>query len=77
MAKIYLDVCCLKWPSGDQRQTRIRLELETILLMPPHLETHEWAWVSREGVDCEVRQRPDSERRVRRVIDPVTRLKKI
>ncbi len=65
MIKIYLDVCCLNRPFDDQRQDRIRLESEAVLLILSHLEAHDWEWVSSDVVDWEIAQTPDVERRTK------------
>ena len=65
MPQIYLDVCCLNRPFDDQRQDRIRLEAEAVLLILEHCETGEWQWISSAVVEEEVDNTPDSERRHR------------
>ena len=65
MTRIYLDVCCLNRPFDDQRQDRIRLESEAVLLILAHLETDEWEWISSEVVDWDIEQTPDPERKTR------------
>lgn len=42
MLQIYLDVCCLNRPFDDQRQDRVRLESEAILLILAHCEAGGW-----------------------------------
>jgi len=63
--KIYLDVCCLNRPFDDQRQDRIRLESEAIVLILKRLRSGAWEWISSEAVSFEVAQTPDLERRHR------------
>jgi predicted nucleic acid-binding protein len=63
--RIYVDVCCLNRPFDDQRQARIRLEAEAILMMLTRCEAGDWEWISSEVVDFEIRQTPDAERRRR------------
>ena len=63
--KVYLDVCCLNRPFDDQRQERIRLEAEAVLLILAYLETKEWQWLSSEIVEDEILQTPDPKRRER------------
>ena len=65
MRKIYLDVCCLNRPFDDQRQDRIRLEAEAVLLILTHLETGKWPWIGSEVLDLEIEQTPDPQRRHR------------
>ena len=63
--KIYLDLCCLNRPFDDQRQDRVRLEAEAVLLILTHIQTGEWQWISSEAMDFEIEQAPDSERKER------------
>ena len=65
MPQIYLDVCCLNRPFDDQRQDRIRLEAEAVLLILEHCEAGAWQWISSAVVEEEVNNTPDSERRQR------------
>jgi predicted nucleic acid-binding protein len=65
MPRLYLDVCCLNRPFDDQRQDRIRLEAEAVLLILKHCETDEWQWISSAVVEEEVDNTPDRERRHR------------
>lgn len=65
MPQIYLDVCCLNRPFDDQRQDRIRLEAEAVLLILEHCETGEWQWINSAVVEEEIDNTPDSERRHR------------
>ena len=43
--KIYLDACCFNRPFDDQRQNRIRLESEAIILIIDRMHNKEWEWV--------------------------------
>src|SRR2546426_12576214 len=61
----YLDVCCLNRPFDDQRQDRIRLEAEAILLILGRCEAGAWQWLSSAVVEEEVNNTPSSERRSR------------
>ena len=61
----YLDVCCLNRPFDDQRQDRIRLEAEAILLILGRCEAGVWQWLSSDVVEEEVHKTPSSERRSR------------
>jgi predicted nucleic acid-binding protein len=65
MTRIYLDACCLNRPFDDQRQDRIRLEAEAVLLILTHLETGKWQWIGSEVLDFEIEQTPDPQRRHR------------
>ena len=65
MPRIYLDVCCLNRPFDDQRQDRIRLESEAILLILGRCEVREWQWLSSAVVEEEVNNTPSRERRSR------------
>jgi predicted nucleic acid-binding protein len=62
---IYLDVCCLNRPFDDQRQERIRLEAEAVLLILGRCEAGAWQWVSSAVVEEEVNNTPSHERRSR------------
>ena len=46
MPCIDLDVCCLNRPFDDQRQDRIRLAAEAVLLILGRCEVGAWQWVS-------------------------------
>ena len=65
MIRIYLDVCCLNRPFDDQRQDRVRLESEAVLLILSRIENGEWEWVSSQVVDLEIQRTPDPDRRTR------------
>ena len=65
MPQVYLDVCCLNRPFDDQRQDRIRLEAEAVLLILEHCEAGEWQWISSVVVEEEINNTPDRERRHR------------
>ena len=52
-------------PFDDQRQDRIRLESEAVLLILAHLEAGKWEWLGSEVVDWEIEQTPDAERKTR------------
>lgn len=60
---IYADVCCLNRPFDDQRQTRIRLEAEAVLLILSRCEGRAWQLLGSEAIDLEISQIPDPERR--------------
>jgi predicted nucleic acid-binding protein len=63
--RIYLDVCCLNRPFDDQRQDRIRLESEAVLLILGRCEAGAWQWLSSAVVEEEVNNTPSRERRSR------------
>ena len=65
ISRIYLDVCCLNRPFDDQRQNRIRLEAEAVLLILGRCEAGAWQWLSSAVVEEEVNNTPSSERRSR------------
>ncbi len=65
MPRIYLDVCCLNRPFDDQRQDRIRLEAEAVLLILGRCEAGTWQWLSSAVVEEEVNNTPSRERRSR------------
>jgi len=58
-------VCRLNRPFDDQRQDRIRLEAEAVLLILGHCEAGSWQGISGAVVDDEVNNTPSSERRHR------------
>jgi predicted nucleic acid-binding protein len=63
--RIYHDVCCLNRPFDDQRQDRIRLEAEAVLLIMGRCEAGAWQWLSSAVVEEEVNHTPSGERRSR------------
>lgn len=65
MRRVYLDVCCLNRPFDDQRQDRVHLEAEAVLLILKRCESGEWHWVSSAVVSYEVDRMPNQERRHR------------
>ena len=65
LLRIYLDVYCLNRPFDDQRQDRIRLESEAVLLILGHCEAGTWQWISNAVVEEEVNNTPSNERRHR------------
>lgn len=60
--KIYLDVCCLNRPFDDQRDDRIRLESEAVLIILERCLS-EWVMISSEVINYEISKIPDGERR--------------
>lgn len=65
MRRVYLDVCCLNRPFDDQRQDRVRLEAEAVLLILGRCEAGTWQWLSSAVVEEEVDNTPSHERRAR------------
>jgi predicted nucleic acid-binding protein len=63
--RVYLDVCCLNRPFDDQRQDRVRLEAEAVLLILGRCEAGAWQWLSSAVVEEEVDNTPSHERRSR------------
>jgi predicted nucleic acid-binding protein len=63
--RVYLDVCCLNRPFDDQRQDRIRLEAEAVLLVLGRCEAGVWQWVSSAVVEEAVNHTPSADRRQR------------
>jgi len=63
--RLYLDACCLNRPFDDQRQDRVRLEAEAVLLILGRCEAETWQWFSSAIVEAEVDQTPNPERRAR------------
>ena len=65
MQRLSLDVCCLHRPFDDQRQDRVRLEAEAVLLILGRCEAETWQWLSSAVVEEEVDHTPSPERRAR------------
>jgi hypothetical protein len=65
--RVYFDVSCLNRPYDDQRQLRVRLEAEAILLALRQVDIGEWAHLSSDMAVVEINAMPDEERR-RRVL---------
>lgn len=65
MLKIYLDACCLNRPFDDQKQIRVRLESEAIILILSNFENGKWIWISSEVIQQEIDKNPDTSRRNR------------
>lgn len=64
MPRIYLDVCCFNRPFDDQKQERIRLETEAILLILNRCKVDEaWQLLNSQVIDAEIAKILDSERR--------------
>jgi hypothetical protein len=65
MTTLYLDVCCLNRPFDDQRQARIRLEADAVILILEQVQPRGWKWMSSEAVDMEVERILDLVKRQR------------
>ncbi len=63
--RVYFDVCCLNRPFDDQRQERIRLESEAVILLMQRAVDGQIVWVSSEVVDHEIAAARDGARRER------------
>ena len=63
--RIYLDNCCLGRPFDDDRQDRVRLEAEAVLLILEHVRAKEFVWVGGEVLTEESSRNPDREKRRR------------
>ena len=63
--KIYIDTCCLNRPFDDQRQPRIRLEAEAVILILEKIRQREWNWVGSEVLIYEIEQTTNTERKER------------
>lgn len=57
--RIYLDVCCLSRPFDDQRQARIHLESEAVLLVIDKVAEEKGIVVSSEAIEVELENIPD------------------
>jgi predicted nucleic acid-binding protein len=51
---IYLDVCCLNRPFDDQKQDRIRLETEAIIMILDKCTTGNWQLVTSNAIETEI-----------------------
>jgi predicted nucleic acid-binding protein len=60
--KVYLDTCCLNRPFDDQRQPRVRLEAEAVILILEKIHKQEWEWAGSEILIYEIEQNSDTER---------------
>jgi hypothetical protein len=61
--KIYLDTCCLNRPFDDQRQERIRIETEAVVIILERLSHKEWTWLGSQALQIEVECMADADRR--------------
>lgn len=64
--KIYMDVCCLNRPFDDQKQERIHLEAEAVLLILNECRSGNWKLINSNALDAEIAQTP-SLARIRQV----------
>ena len=63
--RVYLDNCCLNRPFDDQRQARIRMESEAVIIVLNRVEAGEVQWVSSDALRIEASRQPDNDRRQR------------
>lgn len=70
MRQVYFDVCCLNRPFDNQRQDRVRLEAEAVLLILEHCDAGKWRWISSAVAEEEINNTPNRERqhRVRHIL---------
>lgn len=61
--KVYLDVCCLNRPFDDQRQDRIRLEAEAVLLILERVQGGQHELVSSDVHGLEIAKATNARRR--------------
>lgn len=75
MRTIYLDACCLNRPFDDQRQPRIRLEAEAVLLILQRVAAGGVQWLGSSVLEFEIGRMSDLERlrRVRQMLTDVSR----
>lgn len=66
--KIYLDSCCLNRPFDDQRQPRVRLEAEAVILILEKIHKRELEWITSDVLVYELTQTKDVERRERLIL---------
>lgn len=72
---VYLDLCCFNRPFDEQRQERIRLESEAVLLILQRCQQGDWQLMGSEAVIAEISQTQDLDRqaRLRSLVDLATR----
>lgn len=72
---IYLDACCLNRPFDDQRQPRVRLEAEAVLLVLQRVAAGGVQWLGSSVLEFEVGRMSDQERlrRVREMLMEISR----
>jgi hypothetical protein len=61
--KIYLDTCCLNRPFDDQRQERIRIETEAVIIILERLSRKEWTWIGSQALKIEIECLADADRK--------------
>lgn len=61
--RIYLDCCCLQRPSDDQKQPRIRVETEAVLVILAQVQSGDITLLNSEALDYELGRIPDVARR--------------
>jgi predicted nucleic acid-binding protein len=71
---IYLDACCLNRPFDDQRQPRIRLEAEAVLLILQRVAGGGVQWLGSSVLEFEIGRmsNPERLRRVREMLADVS-----
>jgi predicted nucleic acid-binding protein len=71
---IYLDACCLNRPFDDQRQPRIRLEAEAVLLVLRRITAGGIQWLGSSVLEFEIGRMSDQERlhRIRAMLADVS-----
>jgi predicted nucleic acid-binding protein len=62
-AKVYLDVCSLNRPFDDQRQVRVHLEAEAVLMILEAVQDAKCELIASRVLDVENGRNPDEERR--------------
>lgn len=74
MQTIYLDACCLNRPFDDQRQPRIRLEAEAVLLILQRVAAGRVQWLGSSVLEFEIGRMSNLEqlRRVREMLADVS-----
>lgn len=63
--RVYLDACCFNRPFDDQRQQRIRLEAEAVLLIMDRLGQGTWRWLGSTVLLAELAEHPNPDKRAR------------
>lgn len=64
MARVYLDLCCLKRPFDDQRQERVRREAAAVATVIERVESGEWDLVRSPAHWLENEANPREDRRL-------------
>jgi predicted nucleic acid-binding protein len=63
--RLYLDACCLNRLFDDQRQPRIRLEAEAVVIILDRVIAGQDQWLISSVLEAEVSRAPDSDSRER------------